>query len=476
MHTRLRAALALAMMLVPLVSLHAQEEGQRLELGGALRLDDRLSTYNGQLSWQEYRLSLTPSYTIDGRVKFYSDVWVRRLISSSPFETKPGAFQLREAYVELYGFLLKNLDITVGRQRIAWGTADRLNPTDNVNPVDLEDFWDVGRHMPTNSLQARCYMGPFTLTGVFTPHFEGAVLPTRQWLEAVTAKYPRSFDVEVPMAGTVRVKADPVTMSWHDEAPGWSLKNATYAVKLGCYIRNFSLSLSWLRQPMPMPVPSSVNTEARVTSFSAPTLTATVSADVKATLSHPIRQVVGFDVAGAIGSVGVWGEAALFLPEHEVRMERAAKVGIGLPGFPLMGQFPLKLSDSLVLAKEPYVKYTVGADYTFPINLYVNLQYAHGMAHEEGRKALHDYLSWVAEWTSDDARIKLAPLNGMLRVDEFDDVAGTYALFALPELTYTPIDNLDLKVGAHILLTGKQSALHPARHNGDAYCQVIYSF
>jgi len=46
--------------------------------------------------------------------------------------------------------LTSTLDIRIGRQRIAWGTADKLNPTDNLNPDDLEDIFDFGKHLDSN--------------------------------------------------------------------------------------------------------------------------------------------------------------------------------------------------------------------------------------------------------------------------------------------------------------------------------------
>jgi len=66
-----------------------------------------------------------------------------------PFETPANRLQLREAYLDLNGLLHSSIDIRIGRQRIAWGSADRLNPSDNLNPQEFEDFWDFGRHTPS---------------------------------------------------------------------------------------------------------------------------------------------------------------------------------------------------------------------------------------------------------------------------------------------------------------------------------------
>jgi hypothetical protein len=57
------------------------------------------------------------------------------------------------------------LELTVGRQRIAWRTADRLNPTDNINAYDLEDIWDFGRHHGSELFYPRINVFGFDMAG-----------------------------------------------------------------------------------------------------------------------------------------------------------------------------------------------------------------------------------------------------------------------------------------------------------------------
>ena len=65
---------------------------------------------------------------------------------------------LREAYFEIKGFLLDNVDVKIGRQRIAWGTADELNPKDNIIPLDLSDIWDFSNHLGSDAVQLSVYL------------------------------------------------------------------------------------------------------------------------------------------------------------------------------------------------------------------------------------------------------------------------------------------------------------------------------
>ena len=146
----------LSIMMVVVVSstINAQEENS-LKLSGELLTDQRFllkSPYDW--AWNENRLSLKLDKKITDNSKFYSEVWLRNMglpniSKSSDLYNKgivdPYNLEIREAYVQLNGFLTKNLDLSIGRQRIVWGTADKLNPTDNLNPLDLEDILDFGR-------------------------------------------------------------------------------------------------------------------------------------------------------------------------------------------------------------------------------------------------------------------------------------------------------------------------------------------
>jgi len=139
-----------------------EQAESRLNITGSLLTDERfLLTDKNDLAWNENRLTLKLDKKISSRSKFYSEVWLRNIglpniTSSADLYNKgivdPINVELREAYVQIFGFLSKNLDITMGRQRIVWGTADKLNPTDNLNPYDLEDILDFGRHRGSDAV------------------------------------------------------------------------------------------------------------------------------------------------------------------------------------------------------------------------------------------------------------------------------------------------------------------------------------
>ena len=68
------------------------------------------------------------------------------------------------------------LEVTLGKQIFAWGTADAFNPTDNINPYDYLDVLDSEK-IGVWSLAARASTGPASLVFVAVPFFTPSRLP-----------------------------------------------------------------------------------------------------------------------------------------------------------------------------------------------------------------------------------------------------------------------------------------------------------
>ena len=177
------------------VSTQDQDES-RLKISGELLTDERfLLNDKKEWAWNENRLTLRFDKKITNSSKFYSEVWLRNIglpniTTSSDLYNKgivdPYNLEIREAYVQLFGFLTKNLDLKIGRQRITWGTADKLNPTDNLNPYDLEDILDFGRHRGSDAISLNYYFSSdFSLQGVFIPFFQPANMPVGVFANAL---------------------------------------------------------------------------------------------------------------------------------------------------------------------------------------------------------------------------------------------------------------------------------------------------
>ena len=93
--------------------------------------------------------------------------------SATPFHMESDA-----AYVSIID-ALPGLDITIGRQIVVWGTADKFSPTNNINPDDLED-----RPLFTEPIANQMLVVDFApwrdklwFQGVYVPLFYPALLP-----------------------------------------------------------------------------------------------------------------------------------------------------------------------------------------------------------------------------------------------------------------------------------------------------------
>ncbi|BAS28485.1 hypothetical protein [Limnochorda pilosa] len=82
-----------------------------------------------------------------------------------------GFLELDQAFVDLYS---ESTDFRIGRQKIAWGTADGFNPTSYFAPVTLDlAGGEVGTLVaPATALRSATYFNVGTLSVVVVPTFE----------------------------------------------------------------------------------------------------------------------------------------------------------------------------------------------------------------------------------------------------------------------------------------------------------------
>lgn len=114
------------------------------------------------------RLAESASLVLEG--------WVR---NEDLFRDQATDGLLREGYVQAG---LGPLDLRLGRQIIAWGRADRINPTDNLAPRDFTLLVpeDEDQRRGVAAAQATYYLGGLALSGVWLPEFEPHTIPLRR--------------------------------------------------------------------------------------------------------------------------------------------------------------------------------------------------------------------------------------------------------------------------------------------------------
>jgi hypothetical protein len=426
-----------------------------ISLGGAVSTDDRVSTQTDpQLSFQEYRLELTADAKPTEAAKFHTEAWVRSAglspsslsSTSSLFTTggiAPVSVDLREAYFELSGFIFSNVDLKVGRQRIAWGTADKLNVVDNVNPLDLSDPWDFGRHLGSDGAQLNVYAGGLQISGLAVAQFAPAVLPSGLW---ATALMPSA--VALPAGLTLGSVSSSVTL------PGLSIANSlTAGVRVKGNLLGYDLSVSYLYGRQTLPVIDSITLTGV-----APVVNAAMD------LVYPQEHIFGADLAGSILGIGVWAEVAVFLPSEVTLTTDATEIIGGTP------------VQTTALASTPYVKYVVGGDYTFPGDVYLNGQFVHGLFQEAGVGNLNDYFAFNLEWHLLDEKVKLTLLSFIFEVRDWSDIPNNYAILAAPSISFHPMDNAELVVGFHWIQATNSTVFSALSGQNEVFAHARYSF
>jgi hypothetical protein len=224
-------------------------------------LDDREHFVTAAL-W----LGIAPEI-LDG-MRFFANGWLgtEDLLGEHELEGR-----LREAYVKLTAGAL---DLRLGKQIIAWGRADGINPTDNLCPRDFTLLVTDDADQVEGSVAARltAYWGRVSVTGIWLPLFEPHVVPLGPPPPGVTVRE------RVPQGAV----------------GGWATKLEQAGGKI-----DWSLSY--------------YDGFDRFPDLGVDRVTATA---VDAVLKYHNVRIVGVDAATTLGSYGLRGEAAYTFTEN----------------------------------------------------------------------------------------------------------------------------------------------------------------
>ena len=434
-------------------SLFAQSD---LSINGYIQTDNRIRFDNGQFSWNENRLNLKFEGAPSDKYHFFSEVRLRgfgfpNVNNTSELQTREKnnvytwGLEFREAYLDLYQFGFDDLDIRVGRQIIVWGTADKINPTNNISPDDLEDIFNFGAQMGANAIKADYYWDDVTLTGVFVPIFTPATLPYGDYAKAFVPEF------NIPPGMTIRNVSDKITL------PETKLSETSqFAFKVATNLFDYDLSLSYYNGRDDFPLANEI--------IITPVDTLG-TADVQSGMVYPKMQVIGADFSGSIFNIGFWGEGAMFLAD-KVYMNTYIQTPMGLD----------PIDKSIALDDEPYFKYVLGFDYTFSNSWYVNAQFIHGFIHERGKDNLNDYIAIRFEKKFFNDKLKIVPIGGVITITDWGDMNNNYGIAGSPEITYYPTDNIELILGAFIMYGEGDNMFSRIQDQDELYVRAKVSF
>ncbi len=177
--------------------------------------------------------------------------------------------ELDEVYLDYHA---DKFDLRLGKQRLSWGTALQINPTDVINPVNMED--PLGEKLALYAVAIDYYLGYNTKINlvwvlIFKPAFREVPHPS------------------MPEQLIILDEVEPV------------LENSELGVRVSLMgINGWDFSASYFRGREDFPTPSI-----------EPGMPPQVNASFQKT------QMLGLDLATTIGDAGLWGEGAYFLPE-----------------------------------------------------------------------------------------------------------------------------------------------------------------
>ncbi|HOO56982.1 MAG TPA: hypothetical protein PLN69_09180 [bacterium] len=377
--------------------------------------------------------------------------------SDSPSRADEHEGQIHEASVRFEEFILPSLDFTVGKQRITWGKADGMNPTDNFNPDNLSLMMGGGVMTlgSTSDLMDKPYVWGVRLEN----YFDNGIKVDFAWVPRVAAS---NFEVDDIQSYLPFQAGIGVTYPWKED--GWQSGDTSWGMRVSSTVGKMDFSLSYFRGYDDLPAIRSVNVDYSLALVAGgASMTEAMTGINSIEISYPRYEVIGMDFAGEKSSIGFWGEFAYYIPNDFAGAVYAQDPSISG-------------SDTIIpipIITENYVKYTLGMDYTFRIGeegLYTNLQFAHGMyderrytpesrdmgiAYDKGMLSnLQNYIIYRLEYKFDNDEKTLAVMGFYEhgRVGSRDDNQGH---MFIPYLNWEVEDDKDLAIG-FIGFTGKE--------------------
>lgn len=317
-------------------------------------------------------------------------------------KTEPVRLEAHALYLEATDLFVDGIDLRLGQQIVTWGVGDQFNPTNNLNADDLEDKLLFGAQQA--NLMAKldyAYEDYFSLSGVVVPIFKPALLPISGSLAVAAVNRLPMVDGDVRYrihseqafsSGALEEPEDrfpTIVRNAEPVMPETSLENMQYAARFATTIAEQDIALSYYRGFTDFPVPLQNSTQQdRNQRCNSADLNDCVDGLLMTDtlLTYPKIQVAGLNVAGEFPVIGLGYrvEAGLYFPEEQ--RITLLQGDIEISGVPVpAGEYAYYAGEKpVVLASTPYVKWVIGLDYTFGKDVYVNLQWVHGLADEVG--------------------------------------------------------------------------------------------
>jgi len=382
----------------------------------------------------------------------YNIVEMGSITTIYPFE-----LYIDEAYLTKRNFIIENLDFTLGKQRIAWGKADKINPTDVLNPIELYSLNDFGKKYPTLALNLIYYLpnlNNYSIQLVLEPYSCPARLSsffTKDIGKRMTAPIRESLQKSF---GSVTI--DDNWNSLIESAP-YNITNGIIGAKFSGSIVGFDFSISGVSRLNDMPVADRLDMEGTLNIDMLTSSTNYVMGTKSYNMHYYRETILGFDIAKDLDFILAWLEASIVFPPDIKSKAITSNTVFVYTGGPVITNFQTVTNEETLL-KDPYVKLVLGFDKNFDGGWYINMQYIHGFYMERGYEdeRLQDYLMGAIEKSFFDDKFKIR-LTGTLNInnlseafkanDFFNYTAEHYSIMGGLEFTYIPLPGIETTLG-----------------------------
>lgn len=301
-----RRALLLAAAALPLAA--APARAQEAELTGYVEAE-QFSYFErhdsaGRLGRNQGLVQLEPRLSFGDRARLFAAVELR----GDQADRDRDRVYLEEGYADL---VWKRFDVRLGKQVIAWGKADVLNPTDQLSPADFSDPLDAeDEKIGVVAARTRVDLGRGAQwEGVVAPIFQESRIPTlgSRWGIPLPLRVPHPMDPGQTALVSYRIgdSAEP--------AATW--RNAQLATRLSGTVRGWDVSVSYFDGWDHMPWMSREITPTGAASLS-----------VRLNPEYRRKRSVGGDLATVVGPYTLRAEGAYLMPDPETGPDYAQYV------------------------------------------------------------------------------------------------------------------------------------------------------
>lgn len=393
------------------------------------------------LAWARGRLSgeVAPgaNLALDATLRLHTRSAVTQADDASEGNrVQPFSLDVNEAWVEAADWPAKGVDLRLGQQRLAWGSAEGIHPVDRVNPYDLRDPFRFDQRLGTMMLNTRLRRGDGLIELVWAPLFRPARLPSEL---RVLDQAADLFDFSDVGGGDARLGE----LSTLDSVPDTRLGYQSFAARASLAHRLADVALvGWMgRDSLPQ-----VGGQARLLGFGSAN-----RIDVGLPVVYPALAMVGAELrAPLFWDLAFWAEGGAFFPERTAVTANRAQLE-ALVRLEVLDEVPDPLPEAVVQDGLPYGQWVTGIERNFGRTL-INLQWIHGLPTERSRADLRDYAALGLRSTPGD-RVEVV-LRGVT------DLEG---VLAGATVSYLHADSVTLGLGADVAIGARGSAIDALR-------------